>query len=83
MINEITRKEFEERFPDVSTYGLEQHNPVYLENGIILIDREWNGEVYTVKEEGKERTFKPIQEAIAFDDDGEPEQWETIGFEEV
>lgn len=79
MIKEITKKEFDE----VSTYGLEQYSPVYLENGVILIDTEWNGEVYTVKENGKERTFKPIQEAIAFDDDGEPEQWETIGFEEI
>ena len=83
MINEITRKEFEERFPEVSTYGLEQLMTVYLNNGVILTEYEWNGEVYTVKDNGRERTFKPIQEPISFDDDGEPEQWETIGFEEI
>lgn len=50
MLNEITKKEFEERYPEVSTYGLEAYSPVYLENGVVLIDKEWNGEVYTVKD---------------------------------
>lgn len=45
MLNEITKKEFEERYPEVSTYGLEAYSPVYLENGVVLIDKEWNGEV--------------------------------------
>lgn len=31
MLNEITKKEFEERYPEVSTYGLEAYSPVYLE----------------------------------------------------
>ena len=56
---------------------------ITLENGIELFPEEWNGEVYTVKENGRERTFKPVYEPISFDDDGEPEQWETIGFEEI
>jgi hypothetical protein len=28
MLNEITKKEFEERYPEVSTYGLEAYRPV-------------------------------------------------------
>ena len=58
-------------------------NIITLENGIDLFPDEWNGEVYTVNENGRERIFKPIQEPISFDDDGEPDQWETIGFEEI
>ena len=58
-------------------------NIIILENGIELFPDEWNGEVYTVKENGRERTFKPVYEPISFDDDGEPEQWETIGYEEM
>ena len=59
MLNEITKKEFEERYPEVSTYGLEAYSPVYLENGVVLIDKEWNGEVYTVKdEEGKRKNIQ-------------------------
>ena len=78
MLNEITKKEFEERYPEVSTYGLEAYSPVYLENGVVLIDKEWNGEVYTVKdEEGKERTYRPVQEPDEVDDDGEVLQWKT------
>lgn len=58
MLNEITKKEFEERYPEVSTYGLEAYSPVYLENGVVLIDKEWNGEVYTVKRRGKRKNIQ-------------------------
>ena len=56
---------------------------ITLENGIELFPEDWNGEVYTVKENGRERTFKPVYEPISFDDDGEPEQWKIIGYEEI
>ena len=56
---------------------------ITLENGVELFPEEWNGEVYTVKENCRERTFKPVYEPISFDDDGEPEQWEIIGYEEI
>lgn len=56
---------------------------IVLETGIELFPNEWNGEVYTVRGTGVERTFKPVYEPISFDDDGEPEQWEIVGFEEV
>ena len=50
MLHEITKKEFEEKYPEVNTYGLESCGPVYLENGVVLINEEWNGEVYTIKD---------------------------------
>lgn len=50
---------------------------------MVLIDKEWNGEVYTVKdEEGKERTYRPVQEPDEVDDDGEVLQWKTTDYEE-
>ena len=46
MLKAITRKEFEKDFPYVSTYGLDEVAPIFLENGEILIAPEWNGERY-------------------------------------
>lgn len=56
---------------------------IVLENGVELFPDEWNGEVYTMKEDGKERTFKPVQEPDVIDDDGEVLQWKIIGYEEA
>lgn len=84
LLKEINKAEFKKRFPETSTYGLEMYSPVYLENGVILIDTEWNGEVYTVKDsEGVERVYRPVQEPASYDDDGEPDDWEVIGYEET
>ena len=83
MIREITKKEFEERFPEVSTYGVEQLMPVFLENGVVLTEDDWNGETYTVSEGGKERTFKPVQEPDVTDENGEVLQWKITGYEEL
>lgn len=82
LLKEISKKEFTEKFTDVSTYGLEAYSPVYLENGVVLTDKEWNGEVYTVKEDKKERTFIPVQEPEEVDEDGEVLWWKTVGYEE-
>lgn len=84
IIKEITKKEFEEKFPEVSTYGYERHMPVYLENGAILSDDEWNGLSYTVKDEnGAEKRYRPVEEPTETDDDGEAVQWDIVGYEEV
>lgn len=82
MMKELSKKDFEEKFPDVSTYGLEHYSPVFLENGIILIETEWNGEVYIVNDGEKERIFRPISKPTVFDDDGEILESETIGYVE-
>ena len=72
VIEEITKAEFEEKFPEVSTYGLEQNSPMYLENGIICIDTEWNGEQYS--------TDKGIIVPVYEDKDGD---FEIIGYYEA
>lgn len=79
MISEITKKEFKERFPEVSTYGLDNHMPVYLDNGVVLIDKEWNGEEYTIKDAGRERIFRPIHEPAP----DYPDDVVIVGYEEV
>ena len=73
MIKEITKSEFEKRFPEVSTYGFD-NTANYLEDGTILLDSEWNGEEYIVDE----KSYKPV-----FEWDKEADQGTTIGFEEV
>lgn len=84
MLKELSEVEFKKRFPKASAYGLEMHSPVYLENGVILIDTEWNGEVYTIKDQdGIESVYRPIQEPVSYDEEGEPGDWEIIGYEEI
>lgn len=61
MLKELTLTEFKERFPQVSTYGLEDPLNVFLENGEILIEREWNGEEYILKN-GK--TYRPVYKPL-------------------
>ena len=57
MLKGLTLAEFKERFPQVRTYGLEDPLNVFLENGEILIEREWNGEKY-ILENGK--SYRPV-----------------------
>lgn len=84
IIKEITKREFEEKFPKVSTYGLEAYSPVYLENGGILTDKEWNGENYTVKDNrGVKKRYRPVEKPAETDEDGEVLQWDIVGYEEV
>ena len=73
VIEEITKAEFKKKFPEVSTYGLEQNSPVYLENGIICIDKEWNGEQYSTDK----GTIVPVYEEVEEDD------FEIIGYYEA
>lgn len=72
VLEEITKSEFEKRFPSVPTRGL--LNPVYLENGVILLQEEWNGEEYSL-ENG--RSYRPVYRKNGEDD------YETIGFYEA
>lgn len=76
IIEEINKEKFESHFPDVSTYGLEQNSPIYLENGIVCIDKEWNGERYIVKTEGKELEIVPVYK----ENDGD---FEIMGYYEA
>ena len=51
-----------------------------LENGISLCGCDWNGECYAWKEEGIEVYFYPETVPLSFDEDGEAEEWEIVGF---
>ncbi len=86
MIKEITQKEFEERFPKISTYGAQPFD-AFLENGVWIPKSDpstiWNGETYTFKENGKLVSYEPIQEPISFNENGEPEDFEIVGYEKT
>lgn len=73
MFKKITKKEFEKRFPHINTYGLQNYLPVYLDNGIILIEIEWNGERYS----GEYGEYRPVYQQVGEDD------FEIIGYEKV
>lgn len=75
MVKEITREMFMERYPaNVVIAPIEL--AVYLEDGTVLLDEDWNGEVYTVKTENGERVYQPLYKL-----DGENS--EIIGYDTV
>ncbi len=83
MMKEIGRKEFEKRYPEVYASDAGQV-AAYLENGVVLTESEWNGEVYTVEDEnGGERRYRPVEEPAETDEDGEVVQWDIVGYEEA
>ena len=71
MIKEITMTEFNERFFEVSIYDI-WNTTAYLENGVILLDSEWNGEEYNV--DGTH--YKPV-----FDWSNYADQGTVLGYE--
>ena len=73
ILEEITKAEFKQKFPEISTYGLDHNSPVFLENGAILIDTEWNGEHYF----SNDKEYAPIYNEIEEDDT------EIIGYYEI
>lgn len=77
IIETLTKEEFKKRFPETSIYGMDAHMAVYLENGIICTEKDWNGERYTIKRNGKELEFRPVYKEIYEDD------FEIIGYEEL
>jgi len=61
-------------------YKLPQGIDFILENGLSLCGCDWNGECYAWKEEGIEVYFYPETVPMSFDEDGEAEEWEIVGF---
>ena len=49
-----------------------------LENGVLLHESEWNGEVYTVKVKGGEVVYRPVYSEEENDNGG----YDIIGFED-
>lgn len=83
MTKEITKREFEERYPEVYISDAGQV-AAYLENGTVLLNSEWNGENYTIKDEsGAERRYRPVEQPSETDENGEAIQWDIAGYEEV
>lgn len=74
IITEISQTEFEKKFPNISTYGLEQYSPIYLENGKICIDKEWNGERYILDDNTE---IVPVYKQNSEND------FEIIGYKEI
>ncbi len=64
MLKELTREEFEKKYPDVYVSDHRQVN-VYLENGIVLCDFEWNGEFYNLVNGD---CYEPVTRKIDEDD---------------
>ena len=83
MIKEITKREFKERYPEVYVSD-DGQVAAYLENGTVLLNSEWNGESYTIKDEnGAEKRYRSVEKPTETDEDGEVVQWDIVGYEEV
>ena len=51
-----------------------------LENNVHLHSGDWKGDCYAWKEDGFEYYYYPETVAVEWDENGEPEEWEIIGF---
>lgn len=57
---------------------------IKLEDGRLLHDSEWNGETYTVREDGREISYRPIYVGVGEpDDDGDYAEYEMVAFERL
>lgn len=60
LLSELTWRQFEEAFPDVYVSG---EVATYLENGVVLLNSEWNGEQYTLENGDRYRpAYTPADE---------------------
>ena len=71
MIKVIEREEYLKKFEHV--YDPCKEVDFYLENGQVLYKMDWNGEKYTVKEEGREKEYTPVYVEMFGD-------YEIVGF---
>ena len=60
LLSELTVRQFTEAFPDTYTSG---EVAAYLENGVVLLNSEWNGEQYTLENGDRYRpAYTPADE---------------------
>ena len=71
--NEMEVMEFTER-NETGVFG----DIIVLEDEAELYPNEWNGEVYI--SQGK--WYRPVYKPCAFEDDGTPYQYDTVGFKQ-
>lgn len=58
---ELSRQEFETRYPDVSTYEANFQGAVFLSDGALLLNSEWNGYEYnTIAADGTQKSYVPL-----------------------
>lgn len=76
LIKAISKEEFKKKFPQINTYGI-NWTQIFLENGTILLDSEWNGETYYSRcADGIKRCYKPVYKEKDTDD------FEIVGYDE-
>lgn len=81
VIEPMCYDDFKKKFPDITVMDKNVTN-VYLENGVYLLNSEWNGECYSTEDE----YYYPVNVPISYCDDeddedyGEPTQYETVGY---
>lgn len=79
IVKPMTLCDFKKKFPDVVVMD-ERVTNVYLDNGIVLLNSDWNGEYYCPDEK---HHYHPVDIPISFYDDDErrePDQYETVGY---
>lgn len=74
MLNTISYQDYSERFDDVIV-NWDMYVDAFLENGDVLWEKDWNGEIYSNEKTGKE--YRPVYKQINED------EFEVIGYEEV
>ena len=69
LITTLSKREFEKKFPETSTYSL--LDCIYLENGGILPESQWNGEKYRSINGGD---YRPIYKKV------DEDEYDIIGY---
>lgn len=72
MLKTISYQEYSERYDHVLV-NWERYVDAFLENGDILWETDWNGEIYSNEEIGKK--YRPVYKQI--------DEFEIIGYEEL
>ena len=74
MLKTISYQEYSERYDD-SFVNWERCVDAFLENGDVLWEQDWNGEIYINEKIGK--NYRPVYKQI------DEDEFEVIGYEEV
>ncbi len=75
VLKTLTLRSFKKKFPNTLITD-ERISNVYLNDGTILLNEEWNGWHY----DANGMFYYPVDVPISFDEDGEPDQYETVGY---
>lgn len=73
LINPISIDDFKKKYPERKTYEI---GDIYLDNGLVLLRSDWNGECYCLGIE----YYYPVDISISYNRYHEPEQYKTVGY---